>query len=135
MEYRHGPLRPLGTLAPAGEGVGWTAGALDRSSQLSAAIRKRIATYMSRCPVFLAWMEYTHDEIGGRFSTPGGSSIASDGTYYWRLDGADYLRVYGIPVPAEAIEHFEAMGWEPPSFGREEYLTVFHELLDRVGET
>ncbi|GAA1576687.1 hypothetical protein GCM10009804_36640 [Kribbella hippodromi] len=58
-----------------------------------------MAGYLAGCPLFLAWMEYTTDLIGGRFGVSGGSAIASDGVYYWRLDAAEYVREYGIVVP------------------------------------
>ena len=101
-----GYLRPLGTVAPPAGDQAWSATMLDRSRELPVGLRHRVASYLERCPVFLAWMEQTRDEIGGRFDVPGGSAIASDGTYYWRLDGIQYVKEYGIPIPDVAIRQF-----------------------------
>lgn len=126
-------IRPLGTLAPSAGDQFWSVDFLDRSSELPVNLRERIVTYLEGCPVFLAWMEYTSDEIGHRFEVPGGSAIASDGTFYWRLDGVQYIKEYGIPVPGEAIGHFEAMNWTPPSIDRSAYLTIYRELDFMLG--
>jgi hypothetical protein len=126
-------LRPLGSLAPSPGGQPWSAEILDRSAVLSEGLRARVAAYLEGCPVFLAWMEHTYDEIGRRFEVPGGSAIASDGTFYWRLDGVQYIKEYGILVPEEAISHFEALGWEPPSLDRQDYLSIYRELDSALG--
>ena len=126
-------IRPLGTIAPPGPGQTCSAAMLDRSRELPVDLRNRIAAYLERCPVFLAWMEHTRDEITGRFEVPGGSAIASDGTYYWRLDGVEYLREYGIPVPDDAVRHFEARDWEPPTIERDEYLEIYRQLDELLG--
>ena len=126
-------LRPLGSLAPQSRDAPWSAGDLDRSQVLTQALRERIVSYLRACPVIFAWMGYTGDEIGGQFETAGGSAIASDGTYYWRLDGIDYLRVYGVPVPTDAIQHFEELGWAPPPIDREEGFRIYRELDERLG--
>lgn len=125
-------LKPLGTIAPR-PGQEWSPAGIDRSSPLPMGLRERIAAYLEPCPVFLAWMGYTRDEIAGRFEVPGGAAIASDGTYYWRLDGVEYLKEYGVPVPADAVRHFEERGWVPPAIAHEEYLRIYRELGDLLG--
>jgi hypothetical protein len=87
-----------------------------------------VLAYLEGCPLFLAWMEYTRDLIGDRFGVPGGSGIASDGVFYWRLDAVEYIREYDIAVPAEAITHFEARQWRPPAFSRSDYLEIYRQL-------
>ncbi len=125
-------LRPLGTLGPPPDGGPWSADLLDRTSRIDPDLKERVIAYLSGCPLFLAWMEYTRDELGDRFGVPGGSAIASDGLYYWRLDAIEYLREYDIGVPAEAISHFESRQWQPPEFSRPEYLTIFRTLEDML---
>ena len=51
--------------------------------------------------MILAWMGYTEDLIGGKFSIPGGSATMSDGKYFWRYEAGMYLRHYPIRVPDE----------------------------------
>lgn len=75
-------------------------------------------------------MGYTRDEIGDRFGVSGGSAIASDGVYYWRVDAVEYIKEYGIPVPDEAVRHFEAANWLPPEFDREDYLAIYDRLTE-----
>jgi len=125
--------RPLGSLAPAPGGNGWSAESLDRSSVMEAGLRARVADYLAGCPVFLAWMEYTRDLIGDRFGVSGGSAIVSDGVYYWRLDAAEYVREYGIGVPEEALRHFDAIGWKPPVFSQEQYMAIYRSLDALLG--
>ena len=128
-----GILLPLGTLAAHGWQEEWSASDLPRSPELPADMVGLLSGYLTGRPVFLAWMEHTRDEIGDRFGVDGGSAIASDGKYYWRLDAAAYIEEYGIPVPEEAIAHFESRCWLPPLFDREEYLEIYRELEARLG--
>ncbi|WP_152363792.1 hypothetical protein [Microlunatus speluncae] len=123
-------LRPLGTLGPPPDGTPWSADQLDRTHPIDPDLKERVITYLSGCPLFLAWMEYTRDELGDRFGVAGGSAIASDGLYYWRLDAIDYLREYDIAVPPEAIGHFESRQWQPPEFDRPDYLAIYQKLED-----
>jgi hypothetical protein len=96
-------------------------------------LRKRVVSYLRGCPVFLAWMEHTTDQIGGKFGVDGGSAIASDGQYYWRLDGIAYIEEYGIPIPIDALDRFRAAGWTPPSIERPEYLRIYAVLDEMLG--
>ena len=133
MVARGWRLQALGSLAPPVGSQHWSASTLDRSRVLPDEVRQRVARYLEGCPVFLAWMEYTRDEIGGCFEVPGGSSIASDGAFYWRLDAVSYIRQYGIPVPSAAMRHFESREWVSPSFERDEYLAIYRELDALLG--
>lgn len=121
-------LRPLGTLAPSPGGAQWSAEQLDRSAQMPQDLRSLVTNYLTQCPVFLAWMGYARDEIGDRFGVSGGAAIASDGVYYWRLDALEYIKEYGIPIPREAVRHFEAQSWRPPELSRRDYIAIYEEL-------
>ena len=74
-------------------------------------------------------MEYTRDVIGDRFGVPGGSSIHSDGTYYWRSDAVEYIKEYGIPVPEDAIRLFKSRDWQPPELSPAESKAVYSQLM------
>lgn len=126
------PLYPLGSFAPVGR-ESWSPRLLERTAGLPPDTRSKVIDYLSGCPVFLAWMEHTRDEIGGRFGVEGGSAIASDGTFYWRLDAIEYIREYGIPVPLSALEHFAARGWAPPLIDRHDFMEIYEALDRRLG--
>lgn len=126
--HSRGRPRPLGDLAPIDSITPWTAEHLDRSAPLPGELRIKIAAYLRGCPLYISWMEYTRDEIGDAFGVSGGSAIASDGEFYWRLDAADYVEVYGVAVPEEAIAYFAASGWQPPHTDRAEYLALYRRL-------
>ncbi|NTW40495.1 MAG: hypothetical protein HGA44_11520 [Cellulomonadaceae bacterium] len=125
-------LLPLGTLAPR-PGESWSGEELDLALVMPEGVRLQVVDYLSRCPVYLAWMEYTRDVIGDRFGVSGGSAIASDGTFYWRLDGVEYIREYGIAVPEAAIRHMESHSWIPPEVGQDRYFEIYDELMKMIG--
>ena len=77
---------------------------------------ERLIRYLENCPTILAWMVYTEDLIGGRFSVAGGSATMSDGKYFWRYEAGMYLRYYPIRVSDEAITYFKSRHWNPPEF-------------------
>lgn len=122
------PLIPLGSLAPAFPGDPYTGENIDRSSTMSFELRIRVAGYLAKCPTYVHWMEYTRDVIGGKFGVPGGSGIVSDATYYWRLDAVEYVTEYGIPVPDDALRHFESLDWEPPELSAEESDALYAQI-------
>jgi hypothetical protein len=126
-------LRPLGAFAAGGWQEQWSAADLPRSPVLPDELRRQLADYLTKCPVFLAWMEHTRDELGDRFGVDGGAAIVSDGTYYWRMDAAAYIEEYGIPVPEDAIRHFASRGWLPPTFDRAVYLEIYRDLDSLLG--
>ena len=77
---------------------------------------ERLIRYLESSPTILAWMGYTEDLIGGKFSVAGGSATMSDGKYFWRHEAGEYLRHYPIRVHDEAIAHFRLRRWDPPEF-------------------
>jgi len=122
-------LLPLGTLAPAYSGDPYTGENIDRTSVMPLELRGPVAGYLSACPSYLPWMEYTRDVIGDRFGVPGDAAIHSDGTYYWRADAVEYIREYGIPVPEDAIRLFESRNWQPPELSPEESKGVYLQIM------
>ncbi|WP_370190496.1 hypothetical protein [Aeromicrobium sp.] len=125
-------LQPLGLFAEEPGSDRWRAEALLQSPALAPAVRDRVIRYLDGCPVFLAWTEHTRDEIGSRFVVPGGSAIASDGQYYWRLDATAYIREYGITVPPVALEDIAERNWLPPDFDEASYLRIYAELETKL---
>ncbi len=124
------PLQPLGALAPRPGSEEWPLDALaPLAGRLDESLSEKVADYLAGSPNFLAWMEHTRDVIGDTFGVSGGSSILSDGVFYWRLDAADYVRAYRIEVPTGAIQNMEANRWTPPDFSREEYNGIFASLM------
>lgn len=96
------------------------------------AMRDDIARYLRSCPMFLAWMEYTTDVIGDRFGVSGGSAVMSDGTYYWRLDAANYVETYGTALPDDFISHGNRQRWTPPDLSEAQYDVVYAELESMI---
>lgn len=100
-------LRPLSVFAA--QDLGTTPNAGDYIQSISGQIgpknRQSLADYLRSGQMVLSWMEQTIDVIAGRFSVPGGSAILSDGTFFWRLDAADYVETYGVQLPEEFIRH------------------------------
>jgi hypothetical protein len=133
-EYEISELLPLHPLAPVpgGQGQEWPVTQLRTSPSLPADLRRSVAEYLENCPVFFAWMGYTDDLIGGKFTVAGGSAIYSDGVYYWRLDGAEYVRHYGVEISDDALEHFKEMNWQPPEFSRDEFLAIYRKLDELI---
>jgi hypothetical protein len=71
-------------------------------------LRPMVAHHLREGSVVLPVMEYTDDVVGGAFGVSGGSGVLSDGAYYWRRDGAEYVAQYGTDVGAAAVEHLRA---------------------------
>ncbi|MEO6087871.1 MAG: hypothetical protein ABIQ18_32655 [Umezawaea sp.] len=123
-------LEPLGIYAPlfngdsrlTRESLTPLVGGLDQD------LRPRVAAYLRAGTILFAIMEYTTDVLGDRFGVSGGSAVLSDGTYFWRLDAADYVEVYGTAVPDAAVAHMRALDWRPPVFEG----TAYYELDDRL---
>lgn len=123
------PLHPLVAAQPPGE--------VDKSElrrlsgQMPQHLRGVVALYLRNCPIILALMEHTRDRLESRFSVSGGSAVLSDGTYFWRLDGANYVETYGVALPQDFIAHGESRRWEPPSLGHEQLLSIDKQLSSK----
>lgn len=73
------------------------------------------------------------DVVGGRFDVAGGSGILTDGTYYWRLDTADYVEHYGTGLPDEFLRHGRSLGWmAPQQLSHERFLAIYEYLRGNV---
>src|SRR4051794_31417864 len=122
-------LRPLGALAPPSGSESWPTTPLARLvGRMPEELRTRVATYLGQGTCVLSWMGYSQDAIGEAFVVPGGNAILSDGVYYWRLDAAEYVRVYGLAVPPDALAHMETANWEPRRFSRPEQVSLYERL-------
>ena len=77
-------------------------------------LNTKLSRYLREAPVVLAWMEYTSDLLGDSFGVSGGSAIVSDGTYFWRLDTAEYVESYGLELPEEFVDHARSLEFRVP---------------------
>lgn len=93
--------------------------------------RSMIAQYLRSSPMIVAIMEYTTDKIGDQFGVSGGSSIMSDSVYYWRLDTADYVEVYGVSLSEDFLKFGASHRWIPPVIDAEEEAALDQEIMSR----
>jgi hypothetical protein len=94
--------------------------------------RPLIARYLRAGAIVAALMEYTRDVVGGAFGVSGGSAINTDGTYYWRVDAADYVEHYGIRLPDSFICHGRALQWLAPAVSPEDVLLIDKYLYEHA---
>lgn len=127
-------VRPLGVFAPQRSLLT----PLTRSALLELVgtvpeqLRRPVAEHLRGAKMVVALMGYTRDVIDGRFGVTGGSSLMSDGTYYWPLETADYVEEYGVALPEEAIEHMRAHRWVPPDLDEATDLRVYRYLRSEL---
>ncbi|MGI8666839.1 MAG: hypothetical protein ACR2N4_12525 [Jatrophihabitans sp.] len=113
----HCPVTRLGVLGPTRHGQ---AGELARAALvpligcLEPELRPLVSRYLCSATVVLDRPEYTSDVLEYRFGVRGGSSVLTDGVYYWRRDAPDYIRTYGIGLDAAAISHMRQRNWIAP---------------------
>ena len=93
--------------------------------------RRPIAEYLRGGALVFAVMAYTRDKLFGRFGTTGGSSIRTDGRYYWRGDAGDYVETYGIGLPQSFLQHGSAAGWKAPTLSEADVLAIHAFLKER----
>lgn len=111
MEFNLSPLHPFARTP----GKEYSAPRLDSAPHDPETLRC-LLRYLENATTVHAWMGYSKDLIEGKFDTPGGHAILSDGVFYWRLDAIDYLRHYPIRVSDQALSHFASNNWAPPRF-------------------
>jgi len=69
-------------------------------------------------------LESTRDMLDDAFRVAGGSAVLTDGTYYWRLDAAEYVERYGVGLPGDFLSHGRRLHWLIPRTDPEEVLRV-----------
>lgn len=96
--------RPIGLVSA------WKLSTADRYALLEQvddefASNQDLLAYLRGGTVIFAIMEHTRDVIGDKFGRDGGSGIVSDGTFYWRVDAADYVEWYGVKPTEAFLDH------------------------------
>jgi len=95
--------------------------------------RPKIAEYLQAGAIVFAIMEVTTDVLEGRFAhVVGGSSVLTDGRYYWRRDTAAYVQHYGVSLPEEFLANGKRRNWMPPVVEPEDVLR-FDSFLMKSG--
>ncbi|MFP8906025.1 hypothetical protein [Streptomyces atacamensis] len=69
-------------------------------------------------------MEVTSDLIGGKFQSPGGSSVMTDGEYAWRADLVEYVRHYRINLPQEFIQWVDEKPYKAPEVNQQRLIDI-----------
>lgn len=94
--------------------------------------RPLIANYLRSGAIVFALMESSHDILKDAFRVAGGSAVLTDGTYYWRLDAADYVERYGIGLPEEFLSYGRRLQWLAPRTDPEEIAGVDRYLFEHA---
>ena len=94
--------------------------------------RADIARYLRSGAMVFAFMEYTRDVVRDAFGVSGGSAICTDGTFYWRLDSADYVERYRTGLPEEFMRHGRKLQWRAPVVSPEDVLSIDSYLLEHA---
>lgn len=94
--------------------------------------RADIARYLRSGAIVFAIMEYTRDVVSDAFGVSGGSAICTDGTFYWRLDSADYVERYRTGLPEEFMRHGRKLQWRAPTVSPEDVLSIDSYLLEHA---
>ena len=126
------PLGLFGVLAPQREFEQLRGDLLALQGAIPKNERTLIARYLRAGAVVFAIMEYTRDVVGGAFGVSGGSAINTDGTYYWRVDAADYVEHYGIGLPDSFLRHGRALQWSAPVVSPEDVLLIDKYLYEHA---
>jgi hypothetical protein len=92
-----------------------------------------VTAYLTSGHPILDVMEVTSDSLGGKFHSPGGSSIATDGEYAWRLDLAEYVRHYRINLPQDFIQWMEDNSYEIPEVTRKRLIDISTSVNQLLG--
>jgi hypothetical protein len=79
-------------------------------------------------------MEHTKDLIADSFGVPGGSSMMTDGHYYWRLDTAEYVAVYGCALPQDFLVACRARAWAAARLSDDEIASADDYIMRRLRE-
>jgi hypothetical protein len=87
-----------------------------------------VAAYLRAGAYIFPIMEYTYDLIGNKFSVAGGSSILTDGEFFWRADTAEYVEYYKVALPEEFMRRRGAEGWRPQVFTETQIMDVYRQI-------
>jgi len=126
-------VKPLGAFGPRNRAEF----DLDRATLLAqgtldAPTREHVTAYLRSGTLVLALMEYTTDVIDGAFGVSGGSGILTDGTFYWRVDAADYVEHHGVAIDDELVAWMEQHGWSAPRVPSGELAIIDGYLFERL---
>ena len=94
--------------------------------------RRISAGYLRSGAIVFAIMEYSRDVLEGAFGVSGGSAIRTDGTYFWRLDAANYVEQYGIGLPDHFLRHGRRLQWLTPTVSPQDVLSIDHYLREHA---
>ena len=126
------PLGIFGVLAPQREFEQLRGDILALQGAIPEYERPLIAGYLRAGAIVFAIMEYTRDVVDDAFGVSGGSAINTDGTFYWRLDTADYVERYGTGLPEEFMYHGRKLQWRAPAVSPEDVLSIDSYLIEHA---
>jgi hypothetical protein len=106
------PLGPFGVVAHQQEFALFRDELLSLRDKVPSHERQALAQYLRSATIVFAIMEHSRDVIDAAFESPGGSAVMTDGSYYWRLDAADYVAHYGIGLPVEFLQRRRGSNWK-----------------------
>lgn len=126
-------LKPLGIFGEREVQKNWGPGVTDQLRGMVDVIpvkeRKKISSYLKSGTPILALMGYSSDVLGGKFEVAGGMGIASDGTYFWRQDTAQYVETYGVALDPQFLEQAAQRGWRAPPISQSEVIELDRYLF------
>jgi hypothetical protein len=108
-------------------------GLAGQQGSLEGRLREKVVSYLRSGAMVLPLMESTHDVIADSFRVPGGTSLVTDGAFYWRWDAAEYVSVYGIEVLSDALDNMAANDWQPPVLSEARQAEIEDYLADLMG--
>lgn len=89
--------------------------------------------YLTSGHPILDLMEVTSDLIEGKFQSPGGSSVMTDGEYAWRVDLVEYVRHYRIDLPKEFVQWVESNSYQVPGVARQHLIDISVSVNEILG--
>ncbi|MGY1454361.1 hypothetical protein [Streptomyces sp. SS8] len=83
-----------------------------------------MTSYLASGHPILDIMEVTSDLIGGKFQSPGGSSVMTDGEYAWRADLVEYVKHYRINLPQDFIQWVDEKYYKVPEVSQQRLIDI-----------
>ena len=93
-------------------------------------LRRKVACYLED-GALLNGGSATADVFDAAISIADGEQILTDGTFAWRREAAHYVRVYGIGVGAELIEHSTRLNFALPDLDEEHLEAIDNFIWER----